>query len=362
MGDDRQDIVGKWSVAFRKWKWEYAFSADGKVTWRDPLNDENGTGRWSKAGRFIHIAWYDSTTKESWTCPIKPVGQSGWIDATYGVGAFGAKKLFDLPPAASADLPVNPEISNIPWNRYVDQFAKCKYDMNYKIPSDKSFAYSSILQLEYDDGVAIELDFASELGDRSLSSQEVRDALARGSLGRGGRIFPLTMAPATVPRLWAARSEALAIQNEDVKVFAGVAMAGVAFILTVPAMPAGAPMTASTKVTRQRVPGVGGPGGGGAASGGGPGTQRIPLDKLESPKTSIAADARYQRAAEGVRSGQAPPIEVEPTGRGTYRIQDGVRRSVGAREANMPDIEGKVNKPTAGAPRTIPLRDVKLER
>jgi len=112
-----------------------------------------------------------------------------------------------------------------------------------------------------------------------------------------------------------------------------------------------------------RMFGGGGPGGGGGGGGGGgAGTQRIPLDKLESPKPSILDDARYQRAAEGVRNGEAPPIEVEPTGRGTYRIQDGVRRSVGAREAKMPDIPAKVSKPTQGAPRTIPLRDVKLER
>lgn len=64
----------------------------------------------------------------------------------------------------------------------------------------------------------------------------------------------------------------------------------------------------------------GGGGGGGGGEGGGGGTQRIPLDKLKSPKTSILDDARYQRAAEGVRTGATPPIEVEPTGRGTYRI------------------------------------------
>lgn len=87
---------------------------------------------------------------------------------------------------------------------------------------------------------------------------------------------------------------------------------------------------------------------------------RIPLDKLESPKTEILNDGRYQRAAHGVVTGQAPPIEVEPTGRGTYRIQEGVRRAVGAREAKMLDIPANVLRPTSGAPRTIPLRDVKL--
>jgi hypothetical protein len=138
-------------------------------------------------------------------------------------------------------------------------------------------------------------------------------------------------------------------QSQDVAVFQA------AVISAITALAMGA-----TMIRRVLPDDEGGVGGGGGGGGGG-GTQRIPLDKLESPKRSIVDDARYQRAAEGVRTGEAPPIEVEPTGRGTYRIQEGVRRSVGAREAKMSDIPAKVVKPTQGAPRTIPLRDVKLE-
>jgi hypothetical protein len=50
MSDDRVEVLGKWSVTFQKWTWEYVFSADGTVTWRDPLNNENGKGRWVKTG------------------------------------------------------------------------------------------------------------------------------------------------------------------------------------------------------------------------------------------------------------------------------------------------------------------------
>jgi hypothetical protein len=85
------------------------------------------------------------------------------------------------------------------------------------------------------------------------------------------------------------------------------------------------------------------------------------LGQLESPKTEIDNDGRYQRVAQAVRTGQAPPIDVEPTVRGTFRIQEGVRRAVAAREAGLPSILANVWTPTAGAPRTIPLRDVKLK-
>ncbi|MBK8252956.1 MAG: ParB N-terminal domain-containing protein [Polyangiaceae bacterium] len=106
----------------------------------------------------------------------------------------------------------------------------------------------------------------------------------------------------------------------------------------------------------------GGKGGGGPASGArGGGKTTIPLELLESPKTNVPNNARYQSAAEGVRSGNAPPIEVEPTGRGTFRIQDGVRRSVAAREQGKGSIEAVVRQPTPGAPKTVPLKDVQLE-
>jgi len=97
--DDRKLVVGIWSVRFKNWTWEYNFSFDGRVTWRDPLNGMNGSGRWAKQGNYINITWYDSTTKESFRCPLKPADQIGWYDASYGVGQSKAKKLPD-PPAA----------------------------------------------------------------------------------------------------------------------------------------------------------------------------------------------------------------------------------------------------------------------
>ncbi|GBU17954.1 MULTISPECIES: hypothetical protein [Methylobacterium] len=256
MSDDGNKIAGRWSVSFKKWKWIYTFEDDGKVSWVDPLNNLGGDGRWAENGKLINLTWYGSETKESWYRPIVPEKQSGWYAADYGTGNFQAKKI-EAPVAPRApDLSVNPEIAKLPWSRYVDQFSSQLYDMNYKIPPDKSFAYSSILRMTYDDGTEIEIDFEKELSNENLSSKEVQDALVRGSLGRGGRIFPLKMTAATVPRIWAARDTALKIQNGDFEAFAAVALAGVAFILTIPAMPAGAPPPSTVKVGRQRVNGV----------------------------------------------------------------------------------------------------------
>lgn len=254
--DDRKVIVGVWSVRFKNWIWEYNFQPDGSVSWRDPLNGMSGNGRWAKQGNYINITWYDSTTKESFKCPLKPADQIGWYDAPYGIGQSKAKKLSTPPATAPTPTPVNPAIANLPWEKYVDQFTACKYDMNYKIPPDISFAYSNILQLTYSDGTYLELDFSSELKGTLLSSQQARDALAQGYLGRGGRIFPQVMAPATVPRLWSAREDALADQDADYGAFAAVAVAGVAWALSVPAMPAGIAPPVGTTVGKTRVPGV----------------------------------------------------------------------------------------------------------
>jgi hypothetical protein len=89
---DEEEILGTWTVTFRQWRWEYKFAYNKTVHWRDPFNNESGSGRWYKVGNLINISWTDSTTKESWRCPINPGTQSGWIDASYGVGTFEANR------------------------------------------------------------------------------------------------------------------------------------------------------------------------------------------------------------------------------------------------------------------------------
>src|SRR5262249_207826 len=89
---DEEEILGTWTVKFRQWTWEYKFADNKTVRWRDPSNNESGSGRWYQVGSLINISWTDSTTKESWYCPINPDTHSGWIDASYGVGTFEANR------------------------------------------------------------------------------------------------------------------------------------------------------------------------------------------------------------------------------------------------------------------------------
>jgi hypothetical protein len=255
MTADAQSLVGKWLVRFKKWNWEYHFTVDGSVSWRDPLNGLTGKGRWAQQGNWIHLTWFGSKTRESWKCPVSADAQSGWCDAPYGVGPLTASKQSEQVSPQPNGAPVNPSIANLPFDRYIDLFDSVKYDMNYKIPPHKSFAYSTILSLSWRNGASIEIDFETELMDVRFGSAQARDAMAQGYV-REGRIFPRLMAPATVPRLWAAREDALAAQQEDYKAFASVAIAGVAWSLNVPAMPAGLPPATGVAIGRARVPGV----------------------------------------------------------------------------------------------------------
>jgi len=92
MADDAQELVGTWTVKFMQWTWEYTFTADDRVTWRDPLNNENGAGRWTLMGKIVHFSWTGSSTKETWNRPIKPDDQEGWSSASYGSDKIKATK------------------------------------------------------------------------------------------------------------------------------------------------------------------------------------------------------------------------------------------------------------------------------
>src|SRR3954469_3240760 len=101
MPDDRE-ILGTWTVKFMHWTWEYTFTPDARVTWRDPLNNEHGEGRWGLGPKVVWITWKDSATKESFNRPIMPTNQAGWYDATYGKGPSRAQKVV---PARLGDGP-----------------------------------------------------------------------------------------------------------------------------------------------------------------------------------------------------------------------------------------------------------------
>lgn len=256
MGDPKSP-VGKWRVKLKSWTWEYELLPDGKTTWRDLGSAEHGKGRWAKSQGRIFLTWFDSTTIESWAWPpAKPDEPQGWYSAPYFTGGYSATRVVDAPPPKPQGPPIDLSVQGQPWGKYVDQFTECVYDMNYKFPKDRPFPYSSILRLKYYDDVTLEIDFETQLEDRKMTSAEAFEAMVKVKMGEAGRIYPPAMTPATTPRLFAARADALAMQEEDANLFMSVAVAGVAFVLSVPAMPAGAMPVSGVKVARTRVPGV----------------------------------------------------------------------------------------------------------
>ncbi len=257
MADDSQEILGKWTVWVKDWVWEYEFSPGGIVNWRDTRSNEKGAGRWSLSPQLINMSWVGSSTTESWRRPISPVNQEGWYNATYYVGKYKMQKVVARP--SSPGSAVDPSLVGVSWDRYVDQYSEMKYDINYKIPPDKSFAFSSILQLTYADGATLELDIEKDFSNAPMSGDQLRDAMARATLGRSGRIFPTVLNERTTPNLWLARADALAKQDEEAKAFMGVALTGTVLVLSMPAMPAGPPGGGgppSPKPSRRTAPGT----------------------------------------------------------------------------------------------------------
>jgi hypothetical protein len=117
MADDSKEILGTWTIKFMHWTWEYTFTPDGRVTWRDPLNNERGEGRWALTPKVVYMTWKGSDTKESFDRPIRPENQPGWYDASYGKGPLKARKMVPAQPGTgpgysglepAIDLPAAP--------------------------------------------------------------------------------------------------------------------------------------------------------------------------------------------------------------------------------------------------------------
>jgi hypothetical protein len=68
--------VGDWRVSVGQWVWTYTFEANGNVSWRDPLNNESGRGKWRVGPGAISFSW-ESGTPESWNLPIQPTNEKG---------------------------------------------------------------------------------------------------------------------------------------------------------------------------------------------------------------------------------------------------------------------------------------------
>jgi len=223
---DKDDIVGRWTVRFRNWVWEYTFLADGKVSWRDPLNNENGSGRWGVSPTVIFITWSNSTTKETWQRPVKPVEQIGFIDASYGKGAFKAVKVAELtlPGAATGDQglidmdldPVTGEFVATGPAAHPKYIEKVFTAVEYGVMETGYNIYTSVIELPVHTSVAI-VDFslakAEQAGAGIFNSYaEAKKAAADGMgqrrvayfWGAGGAVVcPTIIGPATAPQLHA---------------------------------------------------------------------------------------------------------------------------------------------------------------
>ena len=144
-------------------------------------------------------------------------------------------------PVVQRQRPVNPQIAGVPANRYVDAFAEANYDLDYRAVDGN---LSRFLTVTYPDGAQIDIDLFS-IEDRDVPMVE---SMAAGRLGQQGRIFPRELTRTTVPRLWAARQEAIAIMEQYNYEFMVAALPAVIFIITLAGAP---PLSGSSPVVRR---------------------------------------------------------------------------------------------------------------
>jgi hypothetical protein len=253
MGEDVAELIGKWTVRVKNWVWEYEFSPGGKVTWQDTRSNERGEGRWALSSTLLNLSWSDSATKESWRRPLNPEDHTGWYNSEYYAGPYKVQKKVVAAPNGATD--VDPSVAKLPFGLYVDAFVDYKYDVNYQVPQNKSWAFSSLLRVRYYDDAIIEFDIEKDFSTAPMSSDDARDSIAHAKLGRGGRIVPDVLNQATAPQLWQARVDALQAQDDEANVIMGMIVTATAFTVTLPAMGAGpAPGSPARPGLRRSIP------------------------------------------------------------------------------------------------------------
>ena len=151
---------------------------------------------------------------------------------------------------------VNPEIARLPANRYVDAFSEVSYDLDYRAEGGN---LSTCMTVSYRDKAEIDIG-VYDIEDRDV---DMIDSMANGHLGPLGRVFPRELTRTTVPRLWAARQEAISIMEQHNYEMMMAAMPAVLFIITMAGTPPLAPTPTVRRITvpRRRFGGAGGGGG-----------------------------------------------------------------------------------------------------
>jgi Domain of unknown function (DUF4157) len=183
------------------------------------LTLQQRAGPWGNYLNHFYLALHDAdkAAGDSFAASVTGMGIAIGPDT----GHF--QNLDYLDPRVQA--PLNPAIANLPFGRSVDNFKSALYDLNYK-PS-KPGQLSTILRLTYDDGTTIEISLWDISDNKDPSAA---NAIAQGSLGPGGRVFPSRLDQQTTPRLWAEKRKALAVMqadNEDFFFFVSLGLAGV---------------------------------------------------------------------------------------------------------------------------------------
>lgn len=103
MANDLDLLTGKWTVRIKSWVWEYEFSPDGGVTWRDVNSAEKGSGNWTASAQMVNASWKGSTTRESWLRPLTPTNDRTWYESTYFRGKYMIEKV--VVPTLTPPLP-----------------------------------------------------------------------------------------------------------------------------------------------------------------------------------------------------------------------------------------------------------------
>ena len=220
MADDREQLIGKWTVWVLSWVWEYEFRADGTMTWKDTRGPEKGVGKWAMSGSLVNLFWTDSTTKESWQRPLNSAvavqDHKTFYSSPYFTGAYRIEKQrdaahIDLPKTTQPDSEIEIDVIRGPQDHpnYIDNL--CTY-VAYGICQGGFWAYVPANKTQYPIEIPEKLVFFTPTGtavsDRIYETQEAAIAAAGGvNSGRiayygnetHGIIFPTAFTMKTTP-------------------------------------------------------------------------------------------------------------------------------------------------------------------
>jgi hypothetical protein len=222
MADDRQLLIGKWTVWVKDWVWEYEFFTNGVVSWRDTRSPENGTGRWSMNPTLLNLFWLNSATKETWQLPLSALANKRtWYSASYYTGSYQIEKVVSPPaPTLGEDsdrdlLPAGSDYTKK--SEYIDNVQSGEYD-----PVSGQFT------VKHQDGTDLELDILKMLNRPTIVAMpgsSIVDLYVFYRSRKNGKIFPVVMDDNSIPNI-------LAMVREVQAALPGASKLGAAFLIS----------------------------------------------------------------------------------------------------------------------------------